>query len=541
MKNSIFIISFIFFCLSANGILNAQGSLPSEEVEVVKSFDARLANAERLAMKPQLPPFDTSQLDYDFKINQRTIDPTYQPPAIKALGMSSPPRSASYNGYLRGGYGLPSSPLVDVHYTFDNQDNFMLSFDGSHYSLDNTSKLEHQFMMENDAAINTRYIVSDGLAITGGIDFSLDRYDLYGYDHELDSFSQSEAERAFQTIGVKAGIENPMPNDWGLDYRLDVYFQNHEDNRSASENNFGATAEITKWFNKKNPLSIRMGASNTSFADLTTEAALDNYFVEPTFSFYRDNWSAKVGGQFAYGNNETYIYPVINVQVRVLDSRIVAFAGSDGQLSPQNFLSLSRRNPYINTNFDSLYNTSLLDIYGGIKGEYNRISYQLKGSYQIAENLPFFLPSPDDSRLFDLVVDNGSIIELSASADYQMNEQLSFSASAVQQIINLDTLAAAFHMPTLTIDGKAAYTFLKGDLTVWSGITFQNGVPILNETLEVERLGSLVDLSLGVDYYFSDRFGLFLHGYNLLNNTRQRWQAYPIVGTNVLGGLMMRF
>lgn len=540
MNNRIILISFILISLSAKGILNAQVNLPSEEVEVVKSFDARLANAERLAMKPQLPPFDTSTLDYDFTINQRTIDPTYQPPAIKALGMSSPPRSEFYNGYIRAGYGLPSSPLADFHYTFDNQDIFMIAFDGSHYSVDNTNNREHQFLMENDATVTTKYIVSDGLAINGGIEYSLDRYDLYGYDSEVDSFAQSEAERGFQSIGVHAGIENPMPKKLGLDYQLDLHFRNHEDTRSATENSIGATAEITKWFNEKNPLTLRMGAINSSFAD-SLEAALTNYFVEPTFSFYKDNWSAKIGGQVASGNGEIYIYPVVNLQIRVLDSRVVAFAGSKGQLTSLNFFALSTRNPYLNTDMDSLYNTSLLDIYGGIKGEVNHLSYQVKASYQIAENLPFFLPDVQDSRLFNLIVDNGSIIELSASAAYHINERLNLSASVTQQFFSLDTLEAAFHMPTLTIDSRAEYSLLKGDLKLWAGITYQNGVPFLTNDAEVDRLGSLVDISAGADYYFEDRFGVFVHGYNLMNNTRERWQAYPIVGTNVLGGVMMRF
>lgn len=540
MNNRIILISFILISLSAKGILNAQVNLPSEEVEVVKSFDARLANAERLAMKPQLPPFDTSQLDYDFTINQRTIDPTYQPPAIKALGMTSPPRSEFYNGYIRAGYGLPSSPLADLHYTFDNQDNFMLALDASHYSVDNTNNREHQFLMENDASITTKYILSDGLAINGGIEYSLDRYDLYGYDAEVDSFSQFEAERGFQTIGVHAGIENPMPNEMGLDYQLDLHFRNHEDNRSALENTIGATAEVTKWFNEKNPLSLRMGALNSSFAD-SLEASLTNYFVEPTFSFYKDNWSAKIGAQVASGNGELYIYPVVNLQIRVLDSRIVAFAGSKGQLNPLNFHALSIRNPYINTAMDTLFNTSLLDIYGGIKGEINHLTYQAKVSYQIAENLPFFLPDADDARLFNLVVDNGSIIEISASAAYTWNERLTLSASVSQQIFTLDTLDAAFHVPTLNIDSRAEYSLMKGDLKLWAGLNYQNGVPFLTAESEVDRLGSLFDVSAGIDYYFGDRFGVFIHGYNLMNNTRQRWQAYPIVGTNVLGGIMMRF
>jgi hypothetical protein len=532
-------ISLLFIALLSFQPLLGQ-DLPSEEVEVIKSFDARLANAERLELNPQLPSFDTTELDYQFTIQQRTIEHSYSPPALRSLGVPRPPDENIYNAYLRGGYGLPSSPLIDAHYAYDDEEQFAIRFDGQHYSVNNSSNLEHQFIMDNDIHLSSKITASDAFAINAYADYSLDRYDLYGYDHELDSFTDFAAKRQYNTLEVGVGIENPAPNDANFNYNAGIFYRNHKDNRATKENTLGFSGELSKWFKNKNPLRLEFGGDLTTFTD-TSEQKINNVFLIPSFSFYKKNWSAKIGLQWASGAGENYFYPDLNLQVRLAGSKLVAFAGSNGQLQAQNFFNLSSFNPFINSKLDSLRNTSQLNIYGGVKGKLKQFHYKVKASYSLVENIPLFLADENDKRFFNPVYDNGNILGLDVSASYNPSDRLELSATASYKMYALDSFDYAWHLPNLTIDTRLSYALLNNDLNVWGGLRFQNGVPVPDENNGSERLEALLDVSLGADYYFSEYFGLFVHAYNLTNNNRQRWQQYPIIGTNVLGGILVRF
>ena len=51
----------------------------------------------------------------------------------------------------------------------------------------------------------------------------------------------------------------------------------------------------------------------------------------------------------------------------------------------------------------------------------------------------------------------------------------------------------------------------------------------------------LLDLNVGGSYQFAKNFGVFLDVNNMLNNKRERWYNYPMVGLNFLAGLTARF
>ena len=69
------------FLLFAQLPLSAQ-DLPTEQVEVIKSFDARLLDAERFNLSPRLPDVDTSTKRQVYNISSRSTNVEYLPPKI---------------------------------------------------------------------------------------------------------------------------------------------------------------------------------------------------------------------------------------------------------------------------------------------------------------------------------------------------------------------------------------------------------------------------------------------------------------------------
>ena len=84
-------------------------------------------------------------------------------------------------------------------------------------------------------------------------------------------------------------------------------------------------------------------------------------------------------------------------------------------------------------------------------------------------------------------------------------------------------------------------SMLEKKLKIRGDLYLQNGVPVRSGGTESRNLNPLVDVSAGAEYQLTDNIGVFARVNNMLNNKRQRWQHYPVLGLNGLVGLTARF
>ncbi|HUX84557.1 MAG TPA: TonB-dependent receptor [Chitinophagaceae bacterium] len=49
------------------------------------------------------------------------------------------------------------------------------------------------------------------------------------------------------------------------------------------------------------------------------------------------------------------------------------------------------------------------------------------------------------------------------------------------------------------------------------------------------------DMNVGVSYQISKNFGLWVNANNIFNSNYQRWHNYPALGSNLIGGLLIKF
>ncbi len=83
----IFLLLFAIIFVSNNAF--AQPDLPSEEVEVIQDFEARLAESEKLDLLPQLPPMEDESKELIYQIPVKTLQLEYLPPKLRPLAMPS--------------------------------------------------------------------------------------------------------------------------------------------------------------------------------------------------------------------------------------------------------------------------------------------------------------------------------------------------------------------------------------------------------------------------------------------------------------------
>ena len=80
-------IALLFLVSILASPLFAQEDLPGGQVDVIKSFDARLLDTERQSIKPILPPLDTATRPQIYNILTKSLTVEYLPPKIRPLAM----------------------------------------------------------------------------------------------------------------------------------------------------------------------------------------------------------------------------------------------------------------------------------------------------------------------------------------------------------------------------------------------------------------------------------------------------------------------
>ena len=536
IKNSLL---FCLLLLGAYG-LQAQPDLPSEEVEVIKDFEASLEESEKLVVEPALPPLDTAEKNLVYNIPPRTVQLEYLPPKIRPLAMKRDKVGKTYNGFAKLGGGIPNSLYGELGYNHTDPDQFSFTGNLKHHSA-NYKQRENQRFSESSGKLAGDYYLDNGAAIGAYLGFGLDEVYYYGYNDEEISRTREQAKQRFGLFDLGAKIYNGERTQGDINYEAGFNLYRLNDNYAAGETGFDIRLGATKWFSDKHSLNLGIITDFTSYDD-TIKQSLDNFFLQPNFTFHGNGFKIKVGVNLASHDDKFHYFPDAEVAVNIIGNQLTAFAVAEGGIQKNNMRNLSDYNPFIAT-FSRLQleNTNYFHYYGGLRGNLSVLEYQVEGGYKDARNLALFLSDPTDTVKFLTLYDTVRIFNLKGTITAQPMKGLKILATAAQNIYNLEKEDKPWHLPALEINFGARYTTLDDKLTLKADAYFENGVPYRDEQGVVDNLNALFDISVGGHYRFSENFGIFLDLNNLASNNRQRWFRYPTYGLNILGGITARF
>ncbi len=549
MNRSIHCLFFLSFICCSLSLKAQEPDLPGGEVDVIKSFDARLLESERFAIDPTLPPLDTAVQRQRYDIRQQDLEVNYLPPKIRPLAMKGDDLPPQYRGYAKLGAGLPSAFYADMGYSAFNSENFDLNVNLFHHSANNNRNVENQRFSYSSGELDGTYYFNDrGFAVNGMLNYTRDAVHFYGYnefneenDTEI-SFAQDDVKQRFATFSGRAAIFNGQPTELDFNYSasLDFYFLN--DNYRARERGFDLLLSGTKWFDEKHPLSIQLRTDFTAFRDSSNQN-LNNFFLQPSYTYHGDRFMAKIGANIASHEDEFSFFPDLELAANLLPGVLTAFVGATGTLQKNNFQALSNYNPFILSEVE-IENTRLYQYYGGVRGNFQGIDFRAQANYKTADDLALYRSTVsinDTIPRFRVLYDTAEIINITASLTAPLFDGLQLTGAVSQNFFTLDREEKAWHLPSLTVNAGASYTTSDELLTLRSEIYLENGVPFVNDEGEADNLNALFDVSVGAEYQFSDNVSAFVQLNNLANNRRQRWRYYPVLGINGLVGVTARF
>lgn len=537
-----------FFSALFCGTVAAQGGLPTETVDVIKNFDARLADAVRVQLKPELPALDTTTKRQAYNITAKTLRVEYLPPKIRPLSMKGDDVPKGYKGFARLGAGLPGAFYGEGSYHVFANKQFDMGINLLHHSANNSNKVENQRFSNNHAGLDATYFFEQGFAINGKLGYTRDVVHFYGYNdlnEELDttrfSFEPEDIRQRFSIFDVSAKLFNGERTAADFNYNVGFDLYNLQDSYSARENGFDLRLEATKWFNEQNDLRVGLRTDFTSYRD-TAKQSLNNFYLTPSFTIHGERFKVKLGAVVASHEDEFSFFPDIEAGANIVEGVVGIFVGAEGSLQKNTFRSLSTYNPFISSRIE-VANTKYYHFYGGLKGEVSGVGYNAQVGYKSADDMALFLLNGQNDSIarFDVLYDTVNIVNIKVAVSAPLFKGFELLGSVSQNIYSPKNEEKAWHLPALTVNVGAKYRTDDNKLMVKGDFFLENGVPYLDSNGEAQNLNALFDISLGAEYYISKNFGLFMQLNNLANNKRQRWQRYPVYGLNALFGITARF
>ncbi|TXF91718.1 hypothetical protein FUA23_00600 [Neolewinella aurantiaca] len=533
--------------LTATTTFFAQTDLDDNEVTVVSNFEARLSDANRVRVVGVKPAADTSRRQQQYYVVDRPIAIDYPAPVIRPRGVSRDKAEPGKNGYIGIGVGLPGALYGDLSYDLSTVDNAELGIYANHHSFNNNGKVENQKSSDTKFGVGGTYLFDQGFAVSGGADFTSQSRYYYGYNFpeiETDStpsFTDDQVRQRFNIVDINANIFNGVRTAADFDYKAGVSLYLMDGDPAVRESNIDLNVQATKWISDKQPLDIKLRADFTTYKD-TSNQKLNNIYLSPSYTTaIAGRYRLKIGVNLTSQDDDFDVFPDISLNAPIIDGLLSAFVGAEGSLQKNTLRSLSDYNPWVRPRL-RVRTSEYTRFYGGVEGTFSGISYRAEASYKNLDNLATFqLDRTQAIPQFMVTYDDGSIFTLQASGTMEPMENLQVNASIAQRFYSLDNQEKAWHLPSFSLNGGAAYKLEKQNVTLGADLFIENGLPYQDAAGEAQTLSALVDLNLNGEYGFSENFSAWLRVNNLLGNNRERFVQYPTIGLNLLVGISAKF
>ena len=310
-------IIFLFLISATATSVWAQPDLPNEEVEVIKIFEAQLAESEKVAVLPELPTVDTTVSKQTYDVPAKTIDVDYPAPRIKPITHKTDEEIADiYKAYLKLGGGLPKAIYGEGAFNtlvkMNEKSALDIGLNLLHHQSDfSDNNIKNQRFGYTKAKGKATYYDPKGFAVAGTMGYTYDRVSYYG--HSLDRFSlypdaeKEEVRQAFGIFDMGAKIFNSVQTAGDINYSggFDLYAMGDE--FAANEVGFDLKLKATKWINGKHAFDIGLRTDFTSFKVSGATQSLNNYSLTPAFTYHGNSIKVKAGINLVSSNGIMWI------------------------------------------------------------------------------------------------------------------------------------------------------------------------------------------------------------------------------------------
>ncbi len=567
-------IGFFIFTLSYSTYGQNKEGLVSQQVTVEKSYTPSLSNINKL---PTNPVLEDTLFGLREKIEYITTSKpllfNFEPQKGDPIAYSGSNKTQNYNSFLRVGYGTSQQANGDLYSGFKIKKKHIAGIGLNYFGrfanipalLDNTTQ-----DYKGAFFLNTN---SNKVKTVTNLSYRGQELFLYGTPYTEKDLVLLESHIPSQEYSEING--NILVEFKSNIRRKNVFLKNIEvsnstffakNNYSYYESHIQAKTVIELPFLAKIKVAPSVDYFDSSLS-LNTKGILGKVGV-----FIHNNklltkrFAYTIGFDGYYINSENssekfnYIYPNASVSFSNRKGNFRGFLNIDGNVDRTMFNRFYKENPYllINNNLSDTYLRFTETPYQFNAGITTLISKNIEttigGRYSKTTNAPFF-----KRKKYSLVLHTVSTIPIENSfgivydnlTKYDINTQITFLLGKKDytelyfqyNIYEVENELRPWNLPLIQASWKGNFTLkkwvLQWDAMYW-GMRYANDV-LKTNTETHKEIPEFINIDLTLSNQVTKNIYLFVEGKNLLNNTMGQWDYYPILGANVVGGIIYKW
>ncbi len=538
------------FLLLLSCISFGQGSgFTTDPIKVVRAYEAVLSDALKFTPVAVLPTLESEKKEFNYTTVKRIAPtPIELTPMTPMRAMAEPP-SPIANNYFKAGFGNYTTPLLKGHFMSRRDPKFEYGVNFSHFSSRgdlriDTNKFDNANLSDNTLGVyGKRYLRN--VVVNSQFDFERNVRHFYGV-HQPVEIPADSIRQVFRQFSGALGMNSYQVANDQLDFGTQFSFYTIGDAFDQSENNLRLDGNLLARLDE-NKVTFDFAFDYTNYnspGGFSVNRSL--VYFQPRYEYqaekFRVTGGLNMAMQASAGVSLFQFYPVIDLDYKLADVYMIAYAGITGNIERNSYRDIIRRNPFVGTGLDIRNTNNRFQLYGGLKGSVDEItSYDISLGYQRLRDAQFFLNDTSDfTRLIPVYDSTTNVFKFSAALSRKFGDRYTAKIEMAYNGFGLSTLAAPFMQPTFSLKAGGSYQ-MQQKLRFTGDVYVFNGVKYLDKAGLVQELNGVIDLNLGVDYRYSEKLGFFLQLNNLTASRYFRWFNYTSYGINALGGLSFNF
>ncbi|MDE1192769.1 MAG: hypothetical protein PW786_11605 [Arachidicoccus sp.] len=526
------------------GVIQDTTTLPEDingkNFTVTSSFTPTLRASSKInfSNSAALPAVEKIPLSYQIPAQNLTF--TYRPAPLSPLAANIDTAIVWRNSdFVKLGYGNYSSPYLEGGFSFGDGTNSAVTLYAKH--TQSKGNLPLQQFAKTDVDVSGTFAAGQNNQIDARVYFNNNIQ--YQYANLLPgvAYNKDSLRRRYNDFGIKVGLANKNTDDDELNYHPTVAADIFAGNRGEKETSFIIDAPFSKNLDESFKAKLGITADLTRYKTDTLSTVNNNlFYISPAIQYNISNFKLNIGVTPSIDNSDFHLLPDLSLEAKLKDERFIFQAGWKGYYNKNTYRSITAFNPWVIAPND-LYNTRANEVYGSFKGSAgDHFTYDAKLSYVKYTNALLYLNNDINSSEFDIIKDTMNDFKLHGEVGYNTNNFSLFAGITANSYSNIKNNDKAWGLPKMDITGSLRWNIIKNVL-VKSDIDLMDGIYYKNITGETKQLKSSADWNAGAEWSIIKYVSLWAQVNNLLNNKYQRWNGYPVIGTQFLGGIIINF
>ena len=532
----------VAICATAQRTVPADTTIKSTTIEIIQSYKPQVKQAPKPGWMPALPPADTARPVITYDVPQQSLFYTYSSLPLRPLALGRDTILLPFKNYLKFGGGNLSTIYVDAGIGSFRGRDYETGLHLHHISQNGTVKDQQTSLSGLEAYAGMHKNKNDfHVLLTGG----RNQYSYYGGDANP-YYAGDSMKQVFTNVKLMFDMANRKDTSTKLTYHPSISASYYNAKYNANELSMGFNAPFAYSPDSTFDWLLGLDGVITNFKSEQLSASNNFLEIKPGIALHDGAIAGHVMAGFALGKgNSKYILPDLLGSYFHAQTGLYFSAGWLATVRQNTFEQLSTLNPFIyyldSSNF--FRQTRKDEVFAQVQGKRgDHLSFSARASWNAYIDMATYLNDGISNKQFYVGYQNINSLGVSLSIRYA--ESNIWSAGVSCDIYDYygssNVKVYAWQIPDKQIKGDIIYS-PTNKLSMSAYLSLIGGLYARNAMGQPISIDLNTDVGGNIEYLLIPRLSIFLQVNNILNQKYQRWYGYEAYGTNIYGGLRLKF